>query len=110
MPFPLQIAFEGMAQADDLEDCIRAEAGKLGEFASHITLARVVLGRSERRYHTVNARRVHIHLVRAGAVDIVITRDPAVTGADEDVCTTIRDAFKAVRRRLMELGGQPPGA
>jgi hypothetical protein len=103
MQFPLQIAFDGIVQSDELESLVRDESATLSEFAPLISIVRVVLGHPQRRYHTVNACRVHIQIGRPGATDIVITRDPAITGADaEDVATTIRDAFKALRRRLAE--------
>ena len=107
MRFPLQIAFDGIAQSDELEAFVRTESASLAEFAPLISIVRVVLGHPQRRYHTVNACRVHIQIGRPGATDIVITRDPAITGADaEDVTTTIRDAFKALRRRLAEISEQ----
>ncbi|MFA6140270.1 MAG: HPF/RaiA family ribosome-associated protein [Hyphomicrobium sp.] len=107
MQLPLQIAFDGIVQSDELESLVRDEFATLAEFAPLISIVRVVLGHPQRRYHTVNACRVHIQIGRPGAADIVITRDPAITGADaEDVATTIRDAFKALRRRLAELNEQ----
>lgn len=108
MQFPLEIAFEGISQDDALEDFIRTEAAALDHLASQISIARVVLGRPHRRYHTVKACRVHIQIERPGEPDIVITRDPAVTGADEDVRVTIGDAFKALHRRLVEAKPQAP--
>jgi len=107
MQLPLQIAFDGIVQSDELESLVRDEFATLAEFAPLISIVRVVLGHPQRRYHTVNACRVHIQIGRPGATDIVITRDPAITGADaEDVATTIRDASKALRRRLAELNEQ----
>lgn len=107
MQLPLQIAFDGIVQSDELEALVRDEFATLAEFAPLISIVRVVLGHPQRRYHTVNACRVHIQIGRPGATDIVITRDPAITGADaEDVATTIRDAFMALRRRLAELNEQ----
>jgi hypothetical protein len=108
MQFPLEIAFEGISQDDALEAYIRTEAAALDHLASQISRARIRLGRPHRRYHKVNACRVHIQIERPGAPDIVITRDPAITGADEDVRVTISDAFKALRRRLVEVKPQPP--
>ena len=100
MSFPLEIAFEGISQDDALEDYIRTEAAALDHLAPQISRARIVLGRPHRRYHTVKACRVYIQIERPDAPDIVITRDPAITGTDEDVRVTIGDAFKALRRRL----------
>jgi hypothetical protein len=107
MQLPLQISFDGIVQSDELESLVRDEFATLAEFAPLISVVRVVLGHPQRRYHTVNACRVFIQIGRPEATDIVITRDPAITGADaEDVATTIRDVFKALRRRLAELDEQ----
>lgn len=106
MSFPLEIAFEGISHDDALEDYIRIEAAALDHLAPQVSKARIVLGRPHRRYHTVNACRVYIQIERPGAPDIVITRDPAITGTDEDVRVTIGDAFKALRRRLVEAKPQ----
>jgi hypothetical protein len=38
-----------------------------------------------------------------GAADISVSREPAATGAHEDVYVTIRDAFKAARRQLQDV-------
>jgi hypothetical protein len=103
MQFPLEIAFEGIAQDDALEFYIRTEAAALAHLGSQISRARIVLGRPHRRNHKVDAYRVHIQIERPDAPDIVITRDPAITGVDEDVRITIGDAFKALRRRLLEV-------
>ena len=75
MRLPLQIAFDGIAQSDELEAFVRSESASLAEFAPLISIVRVVLGHPQRRYHTVNACRVHIQIGRPGATDIVITRD-----------------------------------
>jgi hypothetical protein len=53
--------------------------------------------------------RVRVHLAVPGAPDIVINRDPDVTGAHEDVYVTIRDAFKAARRQLQDLVREQQG-
>jgi hypothetical protein len=105
MQFPLEIAFETVARTQ-LEKCIRSEARQLEAFAPLIASARVVVGRPRCRNHVVDAYRVEIRIARSGAADLVVTRDPAMTGIEEDVYATIRDAFKALRRRLSELN--PP--
>jgi hypothetical protein len=45
---------------------------------------------------------VRIHMALPNGRHIDITRDPAVTGRHEDAHVTIRDAFDAAGRRLLE--------
>jgi len=103
MQVPLQIAFEHIGHSDPIEARIREEAKKLEEFHGRITSARVVIGRPQHRHQKGDTYAVRIHLTVPGAADIVISRDPAVTGIHEDAYVTIRDAFKAARRQLQDL-------
>jgi cold shock CspA family protein/ribosome-associated translation inhibitor RaiA len=103
MEVPLQIAFEHIGHSDPIEARIREEAKKLEEFYGRITSARVVIGRPQHRHHKGDTYAVRIHLTVPGGADIVINRDPAVTGIHEDAYVTIRDAFKAARRQLQDL-------
>ena len=103
MDFPLQIAFEGVKPSDELRVCVGDEVAQLGELADRIKLARVVLGRPQRRNHRADACRVHSQLEGLDGSDITITRDPAITGVEEDVHATIKDAFTSLRRRLEQL-------
>jgi cold shock CspA family protein/ribosome-associated translation inhibitor RaiA len=103
MQVPLQIAFEHIGHSDQIEARIREEAEKLQEFYGRLTSARVVVGRPQHRHHKGDTFCVRIHLTVPGAADIVISRDPAATGAHEDAYVTIRDAFKAARRQLQDL-------
>ena len=52
-----------------------------------------VIGRPQHRHHKGDTYRVRIHLTVPDAPDIVINRDPDITGAHEDAYVTIRDAF-----------------
>ena len=103
MQVPLQISFEHIAQSDPIEARIRDEASKLEEFYPRITSARVVISRPQHRHHKGDIFTVRIHLTLPGSPDIVINRDPAVTGAHEDAYVAIRDTFAAARRRLQDL-------
>lgn len=103
MQVPLQIAFEDIGHSDAIESRVRQEAGKLEQFYDRIISARVVVGRPQHRHHQGDTYRIRIHLTIPGAEDIVIARDPAMTGVHEDVYVTIRDAFGAARRQLQDL-------
>lgn len=109
MQVPLQIVFEHMGSSDPIEARIREEARKLEEFHKRITAARVVIGRPQHRRHKGDTYAVRVHLTVPGAADIVVNRDPAVTGSHEDAYVTIRDAFKAARRQLQDLVREQQG-
>ncbi len=103
MQVPLQIAFEHIPHSDPIERRIREEVEKFEEFYGRITSARVVLCKPQHRHHTGDTYAVRIHLAVPDAADIVINRNPAVTGVHEDAYVTIRDAFKAARHQLQDL-------
>ena len=102
MQVPLQISFEGLAHSDALEVRVREEIAKLEQFCDRITSARVVIARPQHRHHKGDVYQVRIHLTLPGASDIVVSREPAVTGAHEDAYVTIRDAFRGARRQLQD--------
>jgi cold shock CspA family protein/ribosome-associated translation inhibitor RaiA len=103
MDVPLKIAFEGIEHSDSIEARIREEAEKLEQFFGRIVSARVVVARPQHRHHKGDIYHIRIHLVVPDATDIVVSREPAATGAHEDVYVTIRDAFKAARRQLQDI-------
>ena len=103
MDVPLKIAFEGIEHSDAIEARIREEAEKLEQFFGRIVSARVVVARPQHRHHKGDIYHIRIHLVVPDAADIVVNREPAATGAHEDVYVTIRDAFKAARRQLQDV-------
>ena len=100
MQSPLQIAFEHIPQSDAVEARVREEAAKLEQFCDRITAMRVVVARPQHRHTKGDTFQVRIHITVPGAADIAISREPAATGAHEDVYVAIRDAFDAITRRL----------
>lgn len=103
MQSPLQIVFEHIGQSDAIEARIREEAAKLERFYDRITAMRVVVARPQHRHHKGDTYQIRIHITVPGAADIAVSREPAATGAHEDVYVTIRDVFMAARRRLQDL-------
>ncbi len=103
MQTPLQVSFEDIAHSDAIEARVRDEADKLEQFYDRITSMRVVVGRPQHRHNKGDTFQIRIHLTVPGAADIAISREPAATGAHEDVYVTIRDSFKAARRQLQDL-------
>jgi cold shock CspA family protein/ribosome-associated translation inhibitor RaiA len=109
MQTPLQVTFEDIGHSGAVEDRIRDEAGKLEQFYDRIMSMRVVVARPQHRHHKGDTFQIRIHIVVPGAADIVISREPAATGAHEDVYVTIRDTFKAARRQLQDLARKRQG-
>jgi cold shock CspA family protein/ribosome-associated translation inhibitor RaiA len=103
MQVPLQVAFEGIQHSDAIEARIREEAGKLEQFFGRVISARAVVARPQHRHHKGDIFHIRLHLVVPDAAEIVVSREPAATGAHEDVYVTIRDAFKAARRQLQDI-------
>jgi len=102
MQVPLQVAFDGVQHSDAVEARIREEAEKLEQFCNRIVSASIVVAKPQHRHHKGDTFHVRIHLVVPDAPDIAVSREPAATGAHEDVYVTIRDAFKTARRQLQD--------
>ena len=94
MQTPLQLTFEHIGHSDAIEARVREEAAKLEHFYDRITSMRVVVARPQHRHHSGDVYQIRIHITVPGAADIAISREPAATGAPEDVYVTINDAFK----------------
>ncbi len=103
MQVPLQVTFENIEHSDAIEARIDDDWKKLEPFSHSVTSARAVVGRPQHRHHKGDSYQVRIHLTVAGAADIVVSRDPDVTDAHDDVYVTIRDAFKVARHQLEVL-------
>jgi cold shock CspA family protein len=100
---PLKITFQDIGHSDAIEARLREEAKKVEKLYDRITSMQVVVARPQHRHHKGDTFHIKLYLAIPGAADIVITREPAATGAHEDIYVTIRDAFKAARRQLQDL-------
>ncbi len=109
MQVPLQVTYENIEHSDAIEARISDDWKKLEPFSDGVTSARAVVGRPQRRHNKGDSYQVRIDLTVAKAADIVVRRDPAVTGAHDDVYVTIRDAFKATRRQLQDFASKRRG-
>ena len=109
MQTPLQLTFEHVDHSDAVEARIRDEATKLEQFYDRVTSMRVVVARPQHRHHTGDVYQIRVHITVPGAADIAISREPAATGAHEDVYVTINDAFKAAGRQLQDFARKRQG-
>lgn len=101
MRLPLQITFRDMKPSTNVEDAIRKRATALEKYFDRITSCRVIVEAPHRRRHQGKLYHVRVDLTVPGR-ELVSRRDPARSGAHEDVYVAIRDAFKSTRRALQD--------
>ena len=99
MRSPLQINFRHMEHSDAVEAKVRERARKLDKFYEHITSCRVVVEPAHKHKHKGNLYQVRIDVTVPGK-ELVVTRGADEHQAHEDIYTSIRDAFDAMRRQL----------
>lgn len=99
MQLPLQITFRDMSPSEAVEHAIREHAEILDRFSGRIMSCRVVVESRHRKHHQGNLFDIRIDITVPGE-EIVVSREPALRHAHEDVYVSVRDAFDAVRRRL----------
>jgi len=103
MQIPLQITFEGgLTSSDALTRRIEHEAAKLERLHDRITSCRVaVIGRPGKRRHG-DLYAVRLQITTPSEGEVVVDRNPPADHAHEDAFVTVRDAFAAARRRLLD--------
>lgn len=99
MEFPLQITFRNVDASDAVEASVRERAARLDRFGAHIVGCRVVIEVPHRHHHQGKLFHVRIDLKVPGA-ELVVSREPELHHAHEDVFVAIRDAFDAAVRQL----------
>ncbi len=102
MPTSLQITFRNMLPCKAVEQAIGKHMQCLGRFSGRIVGCRVVVEERHHRHQQGNLFHVRIVMTVAGG-EIVVSREPALHHAHEDVYVALRDAFDAVRRRLEDF-------
>lgn len=98
----LSVVFRDVDHSEALETRIREEAAKLDRVYDRIVDGTVTVEEPHRHKHQGRRFDVHIRLVVPGGKDIVVSREPGDSDGHEDPYLTVRDAFAAARRRLVE--------
>jgi ribosome-associated translation inhibitor RaiA len=99
MNIPLQITFRHMEPSAALEARIRKLAARFEHFSGHIVGCRVSIEAPSHHPHQGALYDVHIDITVPGE-EISIRHAHSGDHAHEDAYVTLRDAFRAVRRRL----------
>lgn len=97
----VELAFRNMDPSPAVEDRVRAQIDKLGQFYDRIMACRVVIETRHRHRHKGNLFHVRIDLTVPNG-ELVVSREPSEHHAHEDVYVAIRDAFDAMRRQLQD--------
>jgi ribosomal subunit interface protein len=97
----VELAFRNMDPSPAVEDRVRAQIDKLGQFYDRIMACRVVIETHHRHHHKGNLFHVRIDLTVPNG-ELVVSREPSEHHAHEDVYVAIRDAFDAMRRQLQD--------
>ena len=108
----LEIAFHNMDTSETLEAYIRERAEKLERMYDRLVGMRVAVEKQHRQHRTGNVFDVHIEVMVPGQ-DIVVSRKPAKANekyANPDARTSVRDAFEAAERQLIEYKQKQRGA
>jgi cold shock CspA family protein/ribosome-associated translation inhibitor RaiA len=104
MDRPLEIAFHNMSSSESLEAMIREQVERLDRRHSHLIGCRVSVEALHRQHQTGNIYECHIVLSVPGR-DIAVSRGPHHAKqhyANPDVRVSVREAFEAAERQLLE--------
>ena len=108
MQLPLQIVFRNIPPSEAVEAKVRERAEKLAKITDNILTCRVTVEAPHKHHHIGLTYQVRIELAVPGN-EIVVSRDPGLNHAHEDVYVAVRDAFNAVRRQLEDYVRQMQG-
>ncbi|OOG22975.1 30S ribosomal protein S30 [Thioalkalivibrio denitrificans] len=97
----VELTFRNMDPSPAVEERVRTQIDKLGQFHDHIMACRVAIESSHRHHHKGNLYHVRIDLTIPDH-ELVVSREPSGHHAHEDVYVAIRDAFDAMRRQLQD--------
>jgi ribosomal subunit interface protein len=95
----MEITWRALDPTAALETLVRQKAQALTRYCDHILACRVAIEAPHRRHRHGQRYRVRIELTVPGA-EIVVGHPSEENGAREDLRVAIRDAFRALRRRL----------
>jgi ribosome-associated translation inhibitor RaiA len=103
---PLEITFQGVEKSATIEATITEKAAKLERHFDRLTNIRVVVAAPHRHSHKGKIYQIKIEVSIPDHAPLVVTHEPDVNNASEDLQTAIRHAFDAALRRLDDTVGR----
>ncbi|WP_051341534.1 HPF/RaiA family ribosome-associated protein [Azospirillum halopraeferens] len=101
----LEIAYHGIEPTPDVDAYIRERCEKLSRFYDRLVGVRVAVEAQHRQHQNGNVIDVRIELMVPGK-DLVVSRQPKKAKeryANPDIRTSVRDAFEAAERQLVDF-------
>jgi len=99
MQIPVEITFKEMDRSKAVEDRIRELAAKMERVYDRVVRCDVVVETPHR--HQTKGRQFHVRVrLTVPGGEIVVSHDPGMDGAREDIFVAIRDTFAAAKRQL----------
>ena len=108
MEEPLEIAFHNLEPSDALETEIRERFAKLEKLYDRMTGCRISVEALHKQHRTGNIFEVHIDMLVPGG-ELVVSKQPQKAKqrfANPDVYVSVREAFKAAERQLIDYKRQ----
>jgi len=101
MLLPLQITFRDLEPSEALKTRIRELVQRLEKFSAQIVRCQVTVEAGHGHGHQGHLYEVHFQVITPGD-SIIANREHATRQSHEDVHVALRDAYRAVRRRLQD--------
>ena len=111
MQTPLEISFHNLPSSDWVERAIREHVGKLDKLCPRLVGCRVSVEGLHKQHRTGNVYDVHVELCLPGG-KVVVSREPHRAKekyAEPNLRTSLRDAFDAAERQLVDYKKQQSG-
>ncbi len=106
---PLEITFQGVEKSDAIVAKIAEKAAKLEKHYDRITHFRVVVAAPHRHSHKGKIYQIKIEIGMPDRAPVIVTHEPEVNQAHQDLLTAIGEGFDAARRRLDETAERMSG-
>ena len=106
MGAPLEVTFQGVEKSHAIEAKVAEQFAKLEKYFDRLTHARVVIAAPHRHSNKGKIYQIKVELGIPDHAPIIVTHEPDVNQAHEDLPTALREAFDAARRRLDDTVGR----
>lgn len=109
MKVPLEIAFKGIRNTDELDALIREEAAKLERACGYISSCRVIVELRQKHQTTGSPYRVRIDMTVPPGHELVVKQEPGQGDMHDPVEIVIKNVFESAARQLRKLVEQQRG-
>lgn len=105
-----ELSFHGMKPSPSVESRVRERVRKLERFFGRINSCRVTIEAPHRQGRKGKLFQVRIEIGVPGKPNIVVSHDPGLNHAHEDIYVAVRDAFDSAQRQLKHHADKSAGA